>query len=279
MTDFLDAWSLFWTAWVTMTLAGIALAMPGIIIIGRGQVMLAVGAAQSAVCGAAVAMWLIGVVGGGHVHGDPRIYLGALLGGLLGTAFAWNGSSERTAWLFAVGSAASVLLIANSPYGMHDLMALQHSNALVAGLPDVVFFACIALTVVVLAFRFHREIRLLAIDPEHARACGVSLKLWNGVLGVGLGVVMSMAVSSLGLLFTFGCLVLPAMVTSLLCRHAWMLLVVTPVVAVGCVVAGVAGGHAYDLPPSQVSVMAMAALVPVGAIVAWVRRYRSRARD
>jgi len=267
VTELATDLALFGTAWATMLVAAVALSWPGILVVARGQVVLAIAAAQAAACGAAAAMTLIGLSGGGHVHGDARIHLGALVGGLLGTAIAWGGSAERAGWLFAAGSAGSVLLVAHSPYGTHDILALQHSNALSAGALELIGFAIVAVGIgIALALR-HRELRLLAVDPAHARACGLAVGRWNLCIGLALGILISLAVSTLGLLYTFGCLVLPTLIAARLTARLWPLLLLAPLVALLGAGGGILLGHRWDLPPGQAAIAVLAAAFPLAVIV------------
>ena len=73
----MESIALFGTAWATLIMGAIALSFPGIIVVARQQTILAIAAGQSAACGAAAAMFLIGFFGGAHIHGDVRIHFGA----------------------------------------------------------------------------------------------------------------------------------------------------------------------------------------------------------
>ena len=133
--------------------------------------------------GAAATMWLIGQISSSHVHNDWRFHIGAVIGGLAGTALSWQGGNERAGWLFAMTSAATLLLVANSPFGMHDVIALQHSNALLATPLELTVFIVLAVAGMGFIAWHHQLLRLLAIDPGHAARCGIATKRWNLVLG------------------------------------------------------------------------------------------------
>ena len=272
MSALFEAWDLFGTAWCTMLLAAVALAWPGILVVARGQIMLAVAAAQAAACGAAAGMYLMGVFGGGHVHGDIRIHMAALAGGLLGTAFAWRSPIEHAGWLFAAGSAGTVLFVANSAYGMHDILALQHSNALSAGSFELWAFACAVLVLAVVVALRHRELRLLAVDPDAARGCGLAVRRWNFAIALSLGLLISLSVSSLGLLYTFACLVLPTLIANRLSPSLWLLLVLAPALAFGGALSGIVVGHQWDLPPGQTTTAILVLALPLVAVVSGLVR-------
>lgn len=263
---------LFGVAWAALLMAAASLSWPGIVIVARGQVMLAIAASQMAACGAAAAMFLIGLTSGEHLHGDLRIHAGALFGGLIGTAIAWQGSPERAGWLFAASSAATLILVADSPYGMHDIVILQHSNALTANALELSLFSGTAVTSVLAVCCYHRTLRLLAIDPDHASRCGIPLRTWNIILGTWLGIVLSLAVSSFGLLFTFTCLIAPALAAARLSPTLWPLFFLTPLLALFGSLGGIYLGHAYDLPTGQTAAGFICSLLPIAMFVAWIKK-------
>ncbi len=258
---------LFGTAWLAMLLAAIPLACVGIFVVARGHILLAVAASQSAACGAACAMFVIGYGSNGHTHGDLRIHAGAIAGGLLGTALSWSGAQERAAWLFVAAGAGTILLVANSPYGMHDVLALQHSHALVAGTFEAITFFILMVAVTIILLRWHRPLRLLVIDPAHAKRCGIHTRHWHLALGAVIGLVLSLGVSVFGLLYTFSCLILPALIGGRLIRTFWPLLLVAPIIAILGVASGIIIGHSADLAPGQSSAAMLAVLYPFAALV------------
>jgi ABC-type Mn2+/Zn2+ transport system permease subunit len=73
-----------------------------------------------------------------------------------------------------------------------------------------------------------------------------------------------------GLLYTFGSLVLPALVAKNLCREVATVFLVAPGVAVGTSALGFVLANYYDYPPAQMTV----ALLSLWLIVAWGVRSR-----
>ena len=270
----MSEWDLFGFAWVAMALAALVAAAPGAVVVARGQIMLAVAASQSAACGAACAMFLIGLTGSDHVHGDLRIHMGALVGGLAGTGLAWSVNQERVAWIFAAASAGTVLFVADSPYGMHDILALQHSNALLAGFGECIIFVLLLLITAVLLSVFHRPIRLIAIDPAHAKRCGLRVRRWELCIGCWLGIIISIAVSTFGLLATFGWLLLPTIMAMSLVRNMWALFLVAPLCSLVVTVAAIIAGHQMDIPPGQTVVALLAIACVIVFVISKIARQR-----
>jgi hypothetical protein len=64
-----------------------------------------------------------------------------------------------------------------------------------------------------------------------------------------LGLAVGLSIRSAGMLYTFGCLVLPALVAKNICREVRPMFVVAPAVAVGTATVGFVLANHYDDPP------------------------------
>jgi zinc/manganese transport system permease protein len=171
-----------------------------------------------------------------------------------------------TGWLFLVGSSLSVLIVAGSPHGMAEVHRLLSSTIIGANEEDVAIVALLLVaTVATLAWKL--------TDPETAAACGVPVRRWERIMAVWLGLAVAWSIHVAGMIFTFGCLVLPALVAKSVSREVRSLFFVAPVVALVVAMAGFVVSNDLDLPPGQVTV-AMLAFVQVGA---WGLRRRRKA--
>jgi ABC-type Mn2+/Zn2+ transport system permease subunit len=104
-----------------------------------------------------------------------------------------------------------------------------------------------------------------------ARAVGMNIPLWRGLTAAWLGLAIGLSIRSSGTIYTFGCLVLPALVAKNLCREVGPMFWVSPVAAVAAGIAGFMIANHYDYPPGQMTV----ALLSILLIAAWgVRRLR-----
>ena len=110
---------------------------------------------------------------------------------------------------------------------------------------------------------------LFAIDPAMADAVGMRTRVWNGLIAVWLGLAVGLAMRATGLLYSFGCLVLPPLAATALCRESAPLFWVAPLLAVACSAVGFILANHFDLPPAQLAVALQAGLV---AVVWGVRR-------
>jgi zinc transport system permease protein len=86
---------------------------------------------------------------------------------------------------------------------------------------------------------------------------------------------VGLSIRSAGMLYTFGCLVLPALVAKNLCREVRPMFVVAPVVAVCAGAVGFMLANHYDDPPAQMTVALLCLLLTA----AWLVRRLRRSRD
>ena len=70
------------------------------------------------------------------------------------------------------------------------------------------------------------------------------------------------SIHAAGTLYTFGCLVLPALVAKQLCREMRPLLWVSPLVGMTAALLGFALAHRLDWPPAHTTVALLAAALP-----------------
>jgi ABC-type Mn2+/Zn2+ transport system permease subunit len=83
-----------------------------------------------------------------------------------------------------------------------------------------------------------------------------------------LGLAIGLSIRASGMLYTFGCLVLPSLVAKNLCRQVRSMFFISPIVAVGAGVVGFILANQYDYPPGQLTVALLCFLL----MIAWFLR-------
>jgi len=79
-----------------------------------------------------------------------------------------------------------------------------------------------------------------------------------------------------GLLYTFGCLVLPALVAKSLHREVAPMLITAPIIGLAAAIFGFAAAHRYEYPLPQMAVALLSVLLVVSWGVAFARCLVSR---
>ena len=102
-----------------------------------------------------------------------------------------------------------------------------------------------------------------------ALAAGMRVTVWTVALTLWLGLVVGLSMRVSGMLYTFGCLVLPALIAKNFCREVRPLFLVAPLVALSLGALGCVLADATDSPPAQMTV----ALLSLALVIAWLLRW------
>jgi zinc/manganese transport system permease protein len=273
---FLASWSLFQNSYLAGWSSGVLLSLAGVVVVARDQIFLGAAVSQASMLGIASAMWLGGsalllscgwctsdgfltLMGGGFA------VLGALLAGGMDTRTSTESHEAVTGWVFLLSASLSVLLLSHSPHGLEEVHRLLASTIIGASGPDVWTFAIMIVVTGIVLSSWGDRILLLVMDPEMAGAVGIPVRLWNRTISVWLGVTVGVSIRVTGMIYTFGCLVLPALVARNACREVRAMFLVAPLVALGAGGMGFVLAHHYDYPPGQVTV----ALLSGALVAAW----------
>jgi ABC-type Mn2+/Zn2+ transport system permease subunit len=111
----------------------------------------------------------------------------------------------------------------------------------------------------------HRRVLLFALDPAMATAVGLRVSLWAGGLAAWLGLAVGLSMRVSGVLYTFGNLVLPALIAKNFCSEVATVFLIAPCVAIGAGIVGFILANYYDYPPAQMTV----ALLSILLLVVW----------
>ena len=279
ISGFLASWGLFSQAYITAWLIGILLSLVGVLVVARDQIFLGAAVSQAATLGIAVAMVLGELLPGDHLtwlRSDSVLSVMAVSFSTLAALLTvrrgqTSGESHEalTGWVFLGSASLAILIMAHSPHGLAEIQRLLSSSLIGATASDVwVFGVCTAGTVVALCVG-HRRVLLLAMDPAMAMAAGLRVTLWAVALTVWLGLMVGLSLRVSGTLYTFGCLVLPALIAKNLCREARPLFLVAPLIALSIGALGCVLADATDSPPAQMTV----ALLSLALVIAWLIRW------
>jgi ABC-type Mn2+/Zn2+ transport system permease subunit len=272
LTDFASAWPLFHNAFVTGWLLAAVLAMAGVLVVARGQIFVGAAVAQASTLGVALVLWLDGFVGGlAWSESDAFLTAMAVAAAVTAALATTRGAGEPgapspealTGWVYLFAASAAILVVARSPHGLEEVHRLLSSSIIGASGTDVALFATLLALASLVVAQAHRPLLLLAVDPLMAAAVGVPVGRWNALLSCGLGLLIGLAIPTAGVLYAFGCLVLPPLVARNLCREMRPMFVVAPVVAVGTSMVAFVVAHHWDLPPGQATVALLCLLVAV----------------
>lgn len=280
--EFLGSWPLFANAYIAGWLIAALLGAVGVLVVARDQIFLGAAVAQASMLGITVGIRFAAAFSVVAVDWYDLDLFGSLSGGVFAMvgALLTVGVPRRgrvtqeavTGWIFAIGMAGSVLLVAHSPHGLEEVERLLASTLIGATSVDLTVFSLFCgVTALALIARW-RTIVLVVMDPEMARALGVRVLLVERLLYVWLALTIAFSLRVSGMVYTFGCLVLPALFAKSVCREFRTMWLVASSVALGSAVASFIVAHSLDLPPAHVVVVMLGAWVALG----WVWPGRAR---
>ena len=283
--EFLDSWPLFQNAYLSGWFVGVLLAVLGVYVVARDQIFLGAALAQASTLGIAVGLCLGACSLAACLHcgqGDwmPMVLavVFSVLSALLTVRDHGEGRESRealTGWVFLVSSSLALLLLSHSPHGMEEVHRLLASSLLGAQPWEVWLYGTLALVALLVAILARDRLALLAMDHVMAGAVGMRTRLWTYGMAVGLGVAIGLAIRSTGILYAFGCLVLPTLAARGFCREVRPLFLVAPVMLLLCAIPGFVAANHFDYPPAQVTVGLLAGITALGWGVRMLHRRRS----
>jgi len=280
IAEFIASWELFQTTYLAGWLIAVVLSLVGVWVVARDQIFLGVAVAQASTLGIATALWLSGMasaaawVGSDWVAGTFAVVASVATAALTTRSGRAGAESPEaiTGWIFLVSASVPVLMMAHSPHGLEEIHRLMFSTLLGASGVDLAIFSVFSIATAAAVVRLHPQLLLFTVDEEMAAAVGMRRTLWQAGIALWLGLAIGLSIRVSGTLYTFGCLVLPALVAKNLCREIRPVLLLAPAFALATAVAGFVLANHYDVPPAHCTVGLLSALLGLS----WIARRAKR---
>lgn len=276
----IDSWPLFGNTYLTAWAMAALLGLTGVPVVARDQIFVGAAITQAAMLGIALALWARYLPWAADAAwlGGPAMLTGLAVGfGIVTTLLTTRGSRTgettegRTGWLYLGAGSLTIVLLARSPVGLNEIDQRLASSVIGAEWPDVALTAGLLAVVVLLAAWLRRPLTLVITDPPMATAVGLRTARWEVGLALALGIVLGASLRTGGMLYSFGCLVLPGLVARYLCRETRTMFLAAPLAGLAAAVAGFTLGNGWDVPPAPLSVLLLAAALPLAKTVAILR--------
>ncbi|HMP74985.1 MAG TPA: iron chelate uptake ABC transporter family permease subunit [Kiritimatiellia bacterium] len=284
--DFLASWPLFQHAYLGGWMLAILLALLGVQLVARDQIFFGAAVAQASTLGIAIALVTAAWHPfGWHLHHTewyPRLWAVACsVLAAMSIEFAAGRRESReavTGFIFIFASAAAMVLVARSPFGLDEVQRLLASSLIGATALDVRMLSILLAATVLLIAMHRNRLLLLAIDPACAAAAGVRVRAWSIALAAWFAIVTGLSIRTAGLLYTFGCLILPVLAAKQLAREMRTLFWLAPLLGLGCAILAFLCAHTWDYPSAQLAALFQGALLALLWLVRAVARRRGPTR-
>jgi zinc/manganese transport system permease protein len=245
-----DLLSLLWAPFLMcLVLTGIH-AYLGIHVLAREVVFVDIALAQIAALGATAA-FLFGhelESRGSYFFGLGATLLGALVLALTRTRERRVSQEAIIGVVYAVSSAAAVLLLADAPHGAEHLRAMLVGNVITVSGREVARVAALYAAIGILHWLCRRPFFLISTDPETAFRHGWRVRAWDFVFYASFGLVVTSSVRIAGVLLVFAYLIVPALAGVALGGQTSTRLTIGWVFGAAVSLIGLAASALLDLP-------------------------------
>jgi zinc/manganese transport system permease protein len=208
-----DLLGLLWAPFLMcLVLTGIH-AYLGVHVIAREVIFVDIALAQIAALGATAA-FLFGFeleTGVSYLFGLAATLLGALVLALTRTRHRHVSQEAVIGIVYAVSSAASVLISDRAPHGAEHVRAMLVGSILSVRGAEVARVAALYAVIGLFHWVCRRPFFLMSTEPERAFAEGWRVRLWDFLFYASFGVVVTSSVRIGGVLLVFSYLIVPAL--------------------------------------------------------------------
>jgi zinc/manganese transport system permease protein len=262
---FVDLLSLLWAPFLMcLVLTGIH-AYLGVHVLAREVVFVDIALAQIAALGATAA-FLLGYeldTWESYAFGLVATIFGALVLALTRTRERHVSQEAVIGVVYAVSSAAAVLLADRAPHGVEHVRAMLIGSLLSVRSPEVLEVAILYAAVGLLHWLCRRPFFLISTNPDVAFAEGWRVRLWDFIFYASFGVVVTSSVRVGGVLLVFSYLIVPALAGIMLGRSVRSKLLIGWAFGTLVSILGVTASAALDLPTGATVVCAFGATLLV----------------
>ncbi|MCF6157507.1 MAG: metal ABC transporter permease [wastewater metagenome] len=184
-------------------------------------------------------------------------------------------TENRIGFTYALAGAASILFVAWNPYGQTEVLSMLRGE--IISIPDLYLLSMLAIygAIFIFLIGFHRNFILVSYDIDMAITLGKKAILWDILLYLIIGVVISFGVMNVGPLVIFGFLLIPPMAARMVTRGISMFCIISSVIGVAASFIGFYLSYRFDLPtgPTDVALLCIIfALLFIGKIIFRLKR-------
>ena len=263
-----ELFALLWAPFLMcLVLTGIH-AYLGVHVLSREVVFVDIALAQIAALGATAA-FLLGWEADtweSYAFGLSATFVGALVLALTRSRRRHVSQEAVIGVVYAVSSAAAVLLADRAAHGAEHVRAMLVGNLLAVRGPEVVEVAALYAAIGVFHWFCRRPFFLISTAPDTAYREGWRVRLWDFLFYASFGVVVTSSVRIAGVLLVFSYLIVPALAGIMLGRTIPAKLLIGWGFGSLVSVIGMAASAAFDLPTGATVVCAFGLTL----VVLWV---------
>ena len=180
--------------------------------------------------------------------------------------------------IYAVASAAAVLILSKSASGGEELKHMLVGDVLLVSLPAVVEMAILYGVIGIFHIIFRKKFLAISLKPEGAEAKGLNIRLWDVLFYMSFGVVIVKSVAIVGVLLVFSYLVVPAVIAQMFSETVMGRLLSGWLVAIAASMLGIVWSFYSDYPTGPAVVVMLGLFLVLSSIIYYIAHAPVKAR-
>jgi len=150
--------------------------------------------------------------------------------------------------LWAVGMAAGILFISQTPGYNEDLMSYLFGSILMVSAQDLWLIAGLDILVVIVAVLFYNQFLAICFDEEFARLRGIRVDGFYLLLLCMTALTVVLLVTVVGIIMVIAIITLPAAVAGEFTKRLWHMMLLSALLTVAFTTSGLALSYGPNLP-------------------------------
>ncbi len=257
-------------AFLVALITGLLLSYLGVHVVGRGIVFVDLALGQISSLGVAFADYL----GKGETT-IPLVFtlVGAFLLSFINIRDKRLKQEAIIGIVYAVASAATVLLISKSPHGDSNVQEVLFGNILAVSGAQIQTIAIVFGIIGLMHFIFRKQFFALTerFENHEIESIGV-FNPWNFLFYLSIGLAIVFAVRIGGVIPVFSYLIIPSVSAIMMARKNWVLVTIAMIVSVLGGFIGLNVSYHFDFPAGSSIVVVLGGIFLLAAIVRAVKR-------
>ncbi len=165
--------------------------------------------------------------------------------------------------LWAIGMAAGILFISQTPGYNQDLMSYLFGNILMVSKGDIYLIAALDALVIIIGLLFYNQLLAVCFDEEFARLRGVNVELFYLLLLCLTALTVVILVNVVGTVMVIALITLPAAVAGHFTSTLWRMMLLATVISMAFTMIGLGVSYGPNLPAGA-TIIIVAGIVYIG---------------
>ncbi len=260
-------------AFLISVITGLLLSYLGLHVVGRGIVFVDLALGQISSLGVAFSDYI--------GKGKTIIPIAFTLAGAFALSFI-NIRDKRLKQeaiigiIYAVASAATVMLISKTPHGDSDIQEVLFGNILSVGTEQIRLISIVFAIIAFIHILFYKKITALTKQYENGETHAGIFNFWNFIFYITIGLSIVFAVRINGVIPVFSYLIIPAVSAIMLARRNVVLVITALAISLLGAFFGLNVSYHYDFPAGSSIVAMLGALFFIASVINMVKYFMSK---